>query len=315
MLHIPLSQVEYFYAKTDPGYLKTGNGTLTFRCINMRSDYVFALLSGGPTSPRLVAQSNSVTFNNPNAPRAVRLALTTSRTEMRVTWSSSRNDLNPRVVVTSTGATLPAQSNTYTAADLCGAPASTVGYRDPGFIHTAVLTGLVPGKAYTYHVGDDSEMTADFTFTQPPLGDGSGGNTYPFGFATVGDMGQDTTDASTEASEQFPTVPNNTALIAADVAAGNVTAFLHVGDVSYARGYASNWDVFFDNVKGVTPFIPYMVNQGNHERDYPNSWVNGTEGPGWLNGTDSGGECGVPTSKLFNMPQPSGQDLYWWVPA
>ena len=37
---------------------------------------------------------------------------------------------------------------------MCGAPASTFGFVDPGVLHTASLSGLAPGREYWYQVGD-----------------------------------------------------------------------------------------------------------------------------------------------------------------
>jgi hypothetical protein len=46
-------------------------------------------------------------------------------------------------------------SSTYTAADLCGAPANTSGWMDPGWLHGAVMEGLQPGTRYWYQYGDE----------------------------------------------------------------------------------------------------------------------------------------------------------------
>lgn len=45
-----------------------------------------------------------------------------------------------------------------------------------------------------------------------------------------------------------------------------------------------------------------MTSLGNHERD----WV----GSGYMEGDDSGGECGVPSERRFLMPTPQ-QDMPW----
>lgn len=39
-------------------------------------------------------------------------------------------------------------SRTYGRDDMCGAPASTNGFHDPGLLHSAVLKGLTPGQPY-----------------------------------------------------------------------------------------------------------------------------------------------------------------------
>lgn len=50
--------------------------------------------------------------------------------------------------------TVPASSASYCAQDMCGPPASTAGFVDPGVLHTATLSGLRPGQQYWYQVGD-----------------------------------------------------------------------------------------------------------------------------------------------------------------
>ena len=49
---------------------------------------------------------------------------------------------------------VPAATATYGRADMCGAPATTLGFLDPGLLHTAALSGLEPGQRYYYSVGD-----------------------------------------------------------------------------------------------------------------------------------------------------------------
>ena len=54
-----------------------------------------------------------------------------------------------------------------------------------------------------------------------------------------------------------------------------------------------------------SPLSKPLACAGNHEADFPNA-------PTWLKGTDSGGECGVPTRKLFPMPW-SSFDQPWFA--
>ena len=44
-------------------------------------------------------------------------------------------------------------SRTYQAKDLCGFPADSIGFRDPGYIHNVLLTGLKPSTFYHYQFG------------------------------------------------------------------------------------------------------------------------------------------------------------------
>lgn len=40
---------------------------------------------------------------------------------------------------------------------LCGGPASTVGFHAPGLIHTAIMAGLAYDTTYVYTVGDQGK--------------------------------------------------------------------------------------------------------------------------------------------------------------
>jgi len=44
----------------------------------------------------------------------------------------------------------PAGTLTFSRNSMCGSPARTVGWRDPGFIHTSFLKGLWPNTKYHY---------------------------------------------------------------------------------------------------------------------------------------------------------------------
>lgn len=260
--------VEYFYATASPGYAKSGKGSLTFRLPNLRADVAFVLVVGGLTNPQALAVSPPITFKNLNEPRAPRLVMRSGEPgTMLVTWTSAVTTGSPRVVVTPAGggaqATFPATSVTYGAADMCGEPATGIGFRDPGAQHTAVMTGLVPGDSYSYSVGDDSELSAPFEFVQP-----SGG--YPYGIAAYGDEGQRSEDGST-IIQDFAPAPNTSALVGEWIktaGAGVVQSIHHVGDISYARGYAASWDFFLAMNSPLFTTTPYYVDMGNHEESY-----------------------------------------------
>ena len=108
-------------------------------------------------------------------------------------------------------------------------------------------------------------------------------------------MGTGQYDDSIQAKVQQQPALNTTRLVIGQL---NQTDFvLHVGDISYAEGYASvvsikgtvrvykipvshiqgnfilfyQWDDFFDLIQPVSTRVPYMVCIGNHERDYPHS--------------------------------------------
>jgi len=74
---------------------------------------------------------------------------------------------------------------------------------------------------------------------------------------------------------------------------------LHIGDISYARGFAYLWELFMQGIEPIASTIPWMISVGNHEIDWPTMpWH-----PTWSDmGNDSGGECGWPTYSRFHMP-------------
>lgn len=280
---------------------------LTFRALNMRASWVFMLGHGGVRAPRALAMSNAVAFSDVNSPHAVRLTPASEAGAVRVSWTSAKSAASsPRVVLRpaagGASATFPAETLHVQKSDFCGGDAVGAGYRDPGYFHTALVTGLTPGAHYEYSVGDAVDGSASFAFRALPTAAANGDALFPFVLLAVGDMGQDTVDGSSE-QYTFPPAPNTTRLMASDVARG-AQAICHAGDISYARGFTSAWEIFHDSLAGISPFVPYGLECGNHERDFPQS-----VGPSiatWGNGTDSGGECGVATVSRFLMPTPVG---------
>lgn len=52
---------------------------------------------------------------------------------------------------------------------MCGAPATTNGYRDAGLFHTVVFSGLAPRTRYYYIFGDDAYgMSEEYSFVSAP---------------------------------------------------------------------------------------------------------------------------------------------------
>jgi len=135
--------------------LKASSGEVSFELVNMRADYSFVLFNGTLSSPMELGRSNTVTFENLNAPLRPRLMHTQDVTEMQLVWSSLSADKHPRVVYYSSDdpsatTTLPATSYTYSVHDLCGPPATTVGWRDPGRA-TSFVFKLTSNAKYTVY--------------------------------------------------------------------------------------------------------------------------------------------------------------------
>ncbi|MBA0552553.1 hypothetical protein Golob_023353, partial [Gossypium lobatum] len=157
--YICSAPIKYKYAnESGSSYAKTGTASLRFQLINQRADFSFALFSGGLSDPILVAISNPISFTNPKAPLYPRLAQGKSWNEMTVTWTSGY-DIDEAVPFVEWGrkgdlqVRSPAGTLTFKQNSMCGSPASTVGWRDPGFIHTSFLKDLWPNFVYMYRIG------------------------------------------------------------------------------------------------------------------------------------------------------------------
>ncbi|XP_059304655.1 probable inactive purple acid phosphatase 1 isoform X2 [Lycium ferocissimum] len=301
--------IKYQYASySSPHYNDTGKGSLKLQLINQRSDFSFALFSGGLFSPKLVAVSNIVAFANPNAPVYPRLAQGKTWDEMTVTWTSGYgiNEAEPFVEWGPKGGQqgrTPAGTLTFARSSMCGAPARTVGWRDPGFIHTSFLKELWPNTVYTYKLGHRF-LNGTYIWYQmyqfkssPYPGQKSLQRVVIFG-----DMGKDEADGSNEYNQFQPGSLNTTNQLINDLK--NIDIVFHIGDICYANGYISQWDQFTSQIEPVASTVPYMLASGNHERDWP--------GTGSFYGNmDSGGECGVLVQNMFYVPT-ENSDKFWY---
>ncbi|EGD81796.1 hypothetical protein PTSG_13240 [Salpingoeca rosetta] len=292
--------VKYQYCKVSPDFYSTGSGSYRFNLINMRDDVVFWLLFGGIDKPRAIAKTSSISFNDTEVPKQIVTALTGDPTEMRVTWNSAsgtgaklRYGINGQSKVH----TIDANTTTYTRDDLCGAPATTQGWRDPGYFHTAIIKGLKPGKSVVwYQCFSNNTWSTVHTFTAAKPADAKA-SLHIVATADVGAAQRDGCHYHWETPDANLTYMHMGEHGAADLA-------LHIGDISYATGYASKWDVFMTQASPLAAATPLMTALGNHEQDFP--------GKVYYNSVDSGGECGIPTVTRFPMPTPTGDQQKGW---
>ncbi|XP_047165888.1 probable inactive purple acid phosphatase 27 [Vigna umbellata] len=289
-------------------YTKTGKGSLKFQLINQRADFSFALFSGGLLNPKLVAVSNFISFVNPKVPLYPRLAQGKSWDEMTVTWTSGYhiNEAIPFVEWGSEGKTQvqsPAGTLTFGRNSMCGSPARTVGWRDPGFIHTSFLKNLWPNLVYTYRLGHllsngSYIWSKKYSFKSSPYpGQDSLQRVIIFG-----DMGKAERDGSNEYNAYQPGSLNTTDQLIKDLE--NIDIVFHIGDITYANGYISQWDQFTAQVEPIASTVPYMIASGNHERDWPNTGS-------FYDTTDSGGECGVLAQNMFFVPADNRANFWY----
>ena len=289
----------------------------------------------GPRKPR-------VSLVSPEPSERVGSAEDGDDLELAVTWSSARGaEAMPRLrwweedasgVRTSDVKVVDATSYRYGVEDLCGAPATTSGYRDPGWIHRAALRGI--DRSTVRFVGYD--LTDALGGAYPPAGERGlrirvprvgiassrkdadkkiKNDQSPFTIAMFADMGRGTDDDAATWNEYGSPAFNTSRALAAD--ADVIDAAFLFGDVSYATGYQSVWDDYLEMIAPWAARLPFLVNPGNHEYDYVRSaWAGHAGGGGATGGTaqtyadvyggvDSGGECGVPVERLLPGPTPA----------
>lgn len=279
----------------------TCSGTIFARVVNIRTDIRIMFFGGGLDFPCMLANSELLKFANPRAPLYGHLSsVDSSSTVMRLTWISG--DGKPQYVHYGDGKLALSAVATFTPNDLCGSfvnPAVNFGWHNPGFIHTALLDGLLPSKSYPYKYGSDEVGWSTATnFSTPPA---VGSNELTF--ITYGDMGKAERDGFGEHYIQ-PGALQVIDAVEREVRVGNIDMILHIGDISYATGFLAEWDFFLEMIGPVASRVPYMTAIGNHERDFPNSGS-------YYEGLDSGGECGVPYEMYFQMPA-NGKDKPWY---
>ncbi|KAA8542121.1 hypothetical protein F0562_023273 [Nyssa sinensis] len=307
--YICSAPIKYKYAnESGSDYTKTGNTSLEFRLINQRADFSFALFSGGLSNPKLVAVSNPINFANPKAPLYPRLSQGKSWNEMTITWTSGYNidEAIPFVAWGLKGqlqTQSPAGTLTFHRNSMCGSPARTVGWRDPGFIHTSFLKDLWPNSVYTYELGHQLSngsyiWSKIYSFKSSPYP----GQDSLQRVVIFGDMGKAERDGSNEYSNYQPGSLNTTDQLIKDL--DNIDIVFHIGDITYANGYISQWDQFTSLVEPIASTVPYMIASGNHERDAPGTGS-------FYDINDSGGECGVLAETMFYVPA-ENRAKFWY---
>lgn len=301
--------IKYKFAnESSSDYTKMGNASLEFQLINQRADFSFALFSGGLSNPKLVAVSNIINFANPKAPLYPRLSQGKSWDEMTVTWTSGYNidEVTPFVewgVKGETQTRSPAGTLTFQQNSMCGPPARTVGWRDPGFIHTSFLKDLWPNAEYTYRLGhrlanNSYVWSKAYSFKSSPYP----GQDSLQRVVIFGDMGKAERDSSNEYNNYQPGSLNTTDQLIKDL--DNIDIVFHIGDITYANGYISQWDQFTSMIEPIASTVPYMIASGNHERDAPGTGS-------FYDTNDSGGECGVLAETMFYVPAENRANFWY----
>ena len=262
----------------------------------------------------LIAQSVVVEPVNYNEPTQIHIAYGDGIDQMYVSYLTNSSQYTPKCQygLTPTSLTMvqTGSSITYQASDMCEGKATIIGpqnFIDPGFMHTMLLKDLRPSTTYYYRVGTDEHGWSNvYSFTNRPASKDE--SIY---MVAYGDMGLAPIELGAK-----PTIDRVTARVNSQ----NITCLLHIGDISYARGIAAQWDAFMTQIQPIASRIPYMTGIGNHEYDHETggdkdpSHAPGPGGfrPTWSNyGHDSGGECAVPMVHRFHSPS-NGNGLFWY---
>jgi hypothetical protein len=247
----------------------------------------------------------NVTFANPNQPLRPRVVATTDRNVLNLLWSSATSTAPTLKWGVESGnytVTAAATTTTITKSAMCGGEANGTGWREQVLIHTAPLTGMaaLASRRIYYIFGDAA--TTDFADEhvllvppQPGVNPQQQQLQRPTTAVLFCDLGRGSSDDTFTWNEYGRPALNTSNSIGALVAAGKVDVIFHGGDISYARGYMAVWDFFLNMISGMASGAVYLSTVGNHESDWPGT-------ASFYNGTDSGGECGVATTRL--LPQP-----------
>lgn len=288
-----------------------GSGEISFPLVNLRNTVAFQYVSVDEKyNWSVLATSNTVTFADMDEPTQAHIALTSKPTEMRIMWVSSTNK-TPNVyygATTNLGQVAYGTSRTYSASDLCAAPANSTdngAFRDPGYQHDVLLTGLQLNTKYYYTIGNIGRRSDVLSFVSSP---GVGAH-LSLDFIMFGDMGVNTPFEhpyfwQKHGVEQQSMAPKSLKWIKRYVSQNlhNPKLVMDIGDISYARGYSILWDYYMESIAPIAATTPWMVSIGNHEFD----WTGQAWRPEWSDyGMDSLGECGIPYSTRFNMPGPT----------
>lgn len=288
-----------------------GDGHYDFELVNPYEDVKVVLFEGTIEQPVAVATSPTITFTDSDLPMRGHLARTADPTQMRAVWNSRFTDADAGVQWGAKSGAYTgfaaAEFTTYTQDDLCGEPATTFGWFPPHQWLSAVMSGLQPSTVYYYRFGSDTHgWSAESSFVSAP----APGPQQTVRIIAAADMGMTEYDGTmnhwTEPSAGLTT--QRMADVALSGTGYDYSLMLHSGDVSYATGMLSKWELYMSRIEssGLGRRVPISANMGNHERDYPNS---GSFYPSM----DSGGECGVPTHARFPSPTSLRDEWEWYA--
>ena len=221
-------------------------------------------------------------------------------------------------------------TTTYSNTDMCDAPANetdTPGiFLDPGQLHSVTLTHLKYDTSYTYKVAilpssissetvQGMTWSSQYTFRSAPAP-----GTFPIVMLAYGDQGSGSEEDLDPGA--FRVEQEIQLMVEEETNESIIRAIHHIGDLSYAMGAAHMWDEWESMMEPIVARVPLMIGVGNHEyagfydvnpkeEQEINRQNNYSFQDMRYNFTESGGECGIPTSKRFTMPD-NGNGAFWY---
>lgn len=127
--------------------------------------------------------------------------------------------------------------------------------------HVASMKKLKASTTYYYQVGDGTDYSEIFHFTTAPDAD-TIASVLPQKFLVYGDLGSSLS------------LPINSSTImpwaSIEVQENHFDMILHVGDFAYDfdSNNGATARVFMNEISNMSAYVPYMVDQGNHEQAY-----------------------------------------------
>ena len=267
--------VKFAWCDEDENYFKELTSQVTFNFTNLRADVKFYYFTNSLTYPIEVGESDQlVSFKDNNEQLRPRVVPTGDPDVFSLLWSSATSTEPVLRWGTASGEyteTTVAATSTIDRSEMCGAPANTIGWRDLGLIHTAAFKGMSAvesGRVY-YMFGDEASDTwsREYVFFLPPAA-GQQPPSRPTTVVLFDDLGRGSNDMAYTWTEYGRPAYNTTMAVGAEVAAGNIDAVYHGGDISYAWGYAAVWDFFLDMLTPMSASVLYMTTVGNHGKAF-----------------------------------------------
>lgn len=269
--------VKFAWCDEDASYFQEHVSRVTFNLTNLRADVKFYYFTNSLTYPVEVGDSNQlVTFENINEQLRPRMVPTGDPDVFSLLWSSATSTKPVVHWGTVSGeytSTAAATTSTIDRSEMCGEPANTIGWRDLGLIHTAKLSGMagVGGDKIYYMFGDEDSdsWSREYVFFLPPAAGEQPAN-RPTTVVLFDDLGRGSNDMAYTWTEYGRPAYNTTMAVGAEIAAGNIDAVYHGGDISYAWGYAAVWDFFLDMLTPMSASVLYLTTVGNHGKSMRN---------------------------------------------